>query len=419
MSVKILKIDSGIKRAGLFIVAAVALAGAFFFAKWGFAYTAASRTDEIEVAELALGLGPDDPQTHYTAAVLYEKTFSAEDLQRSLEEFEKAAALSPNNYSLWLELGNARGRSGDSAGAESALRKAAELAPNYARVQWALGNVLLRQDKTDEGFSEIRKAVASDPDYSAAAVAAAWQIFDGDIGQARNAAGDSTQVNAALAALLAGQKRFDEAFSTWNRIPEDEKEVAMKESGEALFRLLVAAKKHRFAQLAGSQIGLNFAAEGISNGGFEEAVKTQNASIFEWRIADGPSPRIGPADGHAYIGNYSLLMSFGAESKDFRQVSQTVAVEPGKSYELELFYRSDVKTATSFKWEIVDASAGKVIASTGSVANIAEWTQLRAAFSVPENTDGVIIRFARENCEGADCLVSGNIWFDGFSLKSL
>ena len=418
MSLKTFKIDSLLRRAGLIFVAAAALVGAFFFAKWGFAYSAASRTDSIEVADLAVELGPDDPQTHFTAAVLYTKTFSAEDQQRSLAEFEKATALSPNNYLLWLELGKAREHSGDRIGAEGALRKALELAPNYAQVQWTLGNALLRQGKTDEAFAEIRKAAAGDPAFADAAASAAWQILDGDITQVRNAIGDSAQMNAALATLLAGQKRFDEAFDIWNLIPADEKKT-LKETGEALFRHLIEAKKYRAAQRVGSQIGHDYLGDTISNAGFEEALKPQNTGIFEWRIADGASPRIGPTEGQKHNGNYSLLISFGAESKDFRQVSQTVTVEPGKSYELELFYRADLKTTAVYKWEIVDASVGKVIASTNAIANTAEWTPLQAKLTVPANTDGVIIRLVRDNCEAANCPVSGNIWFDDFTLEIL
>ena len=76
----------------------------FFVAKWSFAHSAATRADNIDIAALAAGLGPGDPQTHYALAVLSEKAFAAEELQRAVAEFEKAASLSPYNYLLWLDL---------------------------------------------------------------------------------------------------------------------------------------------------------------------------------------------------------------------------------------------------------------------------------------------------------------------------
>ena len=103
------------------IVAVFSVIGAIFVAKWGFAYSAAARADTADVAALAADFGPDDPQTHYALAVLSEKTFTADDIERSIREFETAAALSPSNYILWLDLGRARERNGDQAGAERAL----------------------------------------------------------------------------------------------------------------------------------------------------------------------------------------------------------------------------------------------------------------------------------------------------------
>ncbi|MDQ3219932.1 MAG: carbohydrate binding domain-containing protein [Acidobacteriota bacterium] len=420
MSIKFFKTDSKAGRMVLIATGVFSIAATVFAAKWSFAHTVAKSPDSTEVAALAVKLGPDDPQTHYAAAVLYEKTFAPEDMEKALSEFETSAALSPNNYFLWLSLGKARERTGDQTGAESALRKALELAPNYSNVQWTLGNALLRQGKTGEGFTEIRKAVSGDPAFTNAAATTAWQLLDGDMMQVRDAIGDSTRLNSAIAILLAGQKRFDEAFEIWNGLPADEKKTTLKEPGETLYRQLAEAKKYRFARRVTAQTGH---AENygdligqISNGGFEDVVKTQNAGIFDWRIADGSGPRIGPTEGQKHSGNYSLLISFGAGGKDVRQISQTVAVEPGKSYSFEGFYRADLKTAAMFKWEIANAVDGKVLAATNALASSTDWTALRAEFAIPENIDGVIIRLIQENCAAA-CQVSGNLWFDDFSLK--
>ncbi len=402
------------------MVAAAALffAGSVFAAKWGFAYTAARNADLPDVAEFAISLGPDDPQTHYSAAVLFEKTFLPEDQKRSLSEYEAAVALSPNNYLLWLEFGKARERSGDQVGAEAALRKALELAPNYSRVQWALGNALLRGGKTEEAFAEIRKAVARDAAYTNSAAGIAWQLLGGDMAAVRQAIGDSTRLNAAIATLLASQKRFDESFEIWSSLPADEKSTTLKELGDALHKQMIEAKKFRYALAIASQAGiLEASGNAIANGGFEKDIKPQSSGIFDWQIAAGSNPRIGPNRDQKHSGELSLLVSFGKGGREFRTVSQTIAVEPGKSYELELFYRADLKTSAEFKWEIADSADGKAIAATSPLANIIEWTKTGAKFTVPESSDGVIIRLVRENCETPACLVLGNLWFDDFRLN--
>ena len=94
----------------------------------------------------------NDPKAHLLAGVFYEKTFDVSDLDRSLAEYERAAALDPADYNLWLAVAEARDRIGDADGAGTAFSKALELAPNYADVQWAYGNFLLRQGRGDEAF---------------------------------------------------------------------------------------------------------------------------------------------------------------------------------------------------------------------------------------------------------------------------
>lgn len=420
MSLKTYQVNSGAVRAGFAAFGVLTLIAAFFAAKWGFAHSAAVHSDTVEVASFAAGLAPDDPQTHYALAVQSGKTFAAEDQEKALREYELAVSLSPNNYLFWLDLGRARERSGDQAGAEGALRKALELAPSYSRVQWALGNALLRQGRNDEAFAGIRKAVAGDASYTNAATTTAWQILDGDIVLVRNAIGESARSNAALATLLASQKRFDEAFEIWNALPADEKATTLKETGQTLYKQFVEAGKFRFAAQAGSQIteGGSASIGEIVNGGFENPLSLQNSNVFRWQMADGTSPRIGPTDGQKHTGSYSLLVSFGQGSKSHRQISQIIIVEPGKSFVLEFFYRSDVKTQSKLRWEIVNAANGKLIAATGPLTPATDWTPVRVNFAVPADSDGVTIRFAAENCDAGNCLITGNIWFDDFAVET-
>jgi tetratricopeptide (TPR) repeat protein len=423
MPVKAVKIDSFSSRAILLAAAFVLLAGAFFSVRWTLANTAASKAEFKEIADLTISWAPDDPKTHYISAVLHERTFLPEDLPVSLSEYEKAAALAPHNFLLWLELGKARERNGDAAGAERTLRKALELAPNYAQVHWALGNNLLRQGRSDEAFAEIRQAVSSDPKYINPAAAMAWQVFDGDINLIRHTIGDSPSINAALSALLVSQKRFDEAFAIWESLTQDEKRSTYKETSTHLYGHLVAAKKYREALAVFSSVftgeGEEAAAGSISNGGFENAIKPQNAQIFEWQITDALKPQIGLDTAQKHSGLRSLVLIFNSgDGKDYRAVSQYVVVEPGKNYQFELFYRSDLKTAATLKWEIAGLTDGKILGSTEPVAESADWTSQRVKFTVPANTEAVAVRLVRVACGAGLCPITGRIWFDDFTLSA-
>lgn len=422
MPVKSIKIESLLYRIIIAVIGLICILSAYFFTKWSFANTISTRTEYREIADFTTNLAPSDPQTHYASAVLHEKSFLPEDFQKSLAEFEKAVALSPNDYLLWLALGKSRERNGDAEGAEKALRKAAELAPNYAQVQWTLGNILLRRGKTAEAFTEIRKAVVSDAKYTDSAVSTAWQSFDGDISQIKQAVGDSAQTKSALAVFLAKQKRFDEAFETWNSLPPDAKKIAFKTNSDELYKQFITAKKFRSALLVLSQISAdeaqNLAVAKISNGDFESGIKSQNAEIFEWKINDGTQPQVGLNEQNKHGGSRSLWLIFNSpDGKGFRAVSQTVAVEAGKTYEFETFYKSELKAVSTIRWEIIDASDDKILASTEAVSVNADWTKLTTKFSVSASTEAVTIRLARANCTSQICPISGKVWFDDFSLR--
>jgi tetratricopeptide (TPR) repeat protein len=415
--IKSIKLQTFASRIFLIFAGFACLTLFFFFAKWCFANALASKADTKEIAELTTQLAPSDPQTHYSLAVLSEKTFLPEDLPKSLAEYEQAAALSPDDYRFWFALGKARERNGDAPGAESALRKSLEFAPNYAQVQWALGNVLLRQGKIDEAFVEIRRAAEGDAKLANPTVSSAWQIFDGDLAQVKQNIGDSAQTNSALATFLAKQKRFDEAIEIWNALPAEEKKIGLKQSGEEFFREMLAAKRFRDALQIKTEIGEteNFAPGKLSNGGFETEVKTKDASVFEWQIADGLQPQIGFDDAQKRGGNRSLVVVFNsATGKDFRWISQTVAVESGKSYRFEMFYKADLKTAATLKWEIVDASSDKILATTNSTLANSDWTNLQVEFTASETTQAVMVRLVREVCKSGICPIAGKIWFDDF-----
>ena len=396
------------------------LAILFFFAKWCLGSAMASRSIQKEVAEFAADLAPNDPRTHYTLAVLSERTFLPEDLERALIEYEKAAALSPNDYRVWLTLGKSRQLNGNIKGAEAAFKRAIELAPNYAVNHWSYGNFLLKQGETERAFAELKKASGKDGKYYALMASSAWQIFDGDIDKIRRNIGNSANVNAELANYLAAQNREDESLKIWNTIPSDLKKRDFKQKGEDIFKQMFASKKYDSALRIYNDISTAeiFKIGNIYNGGFENEVKSANAAAFDWQIADGREPQIGVNDTEKHSGDFSLIVIFNsATGRDFRNVSQMVVVEPGKKYGFEAFYKSELDTNATLKWEIRSASDGKILASTETVSAKQNWTNLRADFTPDENTQAVFITLAREVCLSSLCPISGKIWFDNVSLK--
>lgn len=421
MSAKSIKLNATAFRVIVPVLAIVCVCCSYIFAKWFLANTIATRAVYKEIADLTVNLAPNDPQTHFSSAVLHDRTFLPGDFEKSLAEYEQAAALSPYDFRLWLELGKARERAGDAAGAEKAFRKSLELAPNYSRVQWALGNFLLRQGNETEAFAEIRRAAESDKTYANPAVASAWQLFQGDVARIKNYVGESDNLKSAFASVLAREKRFDEALDVWKSLPEAARKNDFRANGDEIYQKMLEAKKYRSALLIFSDIIESkdkvFAVGAVTNGGFEsENPKTPSA--FEWQIADGVEPQIGVDNSQKHGGNISLKLIFNStDGKAFRPISQAVAVEAGKKYVFETFYKSELKTAATVKWEILDTADGKVLASTESIVPNADWTSLKTEFIVPETTEAVTLRLVRVACGATLCPISGKLWFDDFSLN--
>lgn len=421
MSIKSIQLNSFFR---LTLLLAIVCLGFFTYLtlKWTFGKTIAKQAELKEIAELSTRLAPNDPQTYYSVAVFNEKSFLPEDLKKAVENYEKAVSVSPNDFRLWLALGKARERSGDAQGAEKAFQKSLELAPNYSEVRWIWGNFLLRQGKENEAFTEISKAVEQDAKYANPAVVLAWQVYDGDLNQIAQKVGDSIAIKAQLSPFLVKQKRFDEAFNFWNSIPDEEKKTTYRKNGEDFFNQLIEAKSFRNALTVQSQISKpedeKFAVGNLFNSDFEQNVKPANASIFDWKIGDGIMPQISLDASQKHAGIRSLIMIYNStDGKDLRTIQQIIAVESGKNYKIEGFYRSDLKTIGVVKLEILDAADNKVLASADTQSNSKDWLSVSANFTIPATSQGVIIRLGSVTCKQALCPISGKIWFDDFSLK--
>lgn len=426
-SLKIIKLDSTPSRVIIVVIAVACLALTYFSAKWHFANAVAPTFDRTRpesplVANWLTGVAPGDPSIRLAAAVTFERTFDMNDLDRSMREYAEATAASPNNYLLWLGLARSRNLNGDTTGAEAAFKRSLELAPNYAAVQWAYGNFLVRQGSTGEGFTLMAKAASANPEYAASAAVTALQIFDGDVRKALTELGETDATNAALQVALIKAERFDDAVEAWSRISADGKQGKYKQTTDKLAADLTAAKRFGLASRVYAAIsGGNAASVGkIANGGFESEVKMREAPLFTWQIADGGTPQIGLSESQVHGGRYALIVVFNSfETTAFRSISQMVLTEPGATYELTGFYRNDVKTTSSLRWEIADAATTGSIARTDGLPITTAWAPFSVKFIAPTIGEAVIVRFTRDGCAGASCPTNGTITFDDLAIRKL
>jgi tetratricopeptide (TPR) repeat protein len=222
----------------------------YFVVRWYIGNTLAEYFDpaanNLQVAEMAASLAPDDPLTHWRLAQVSLKNLPLDQQAQALAQFEKAVALSPNDYRFWVALGTASEQAGNRDRAEQALKKAVELAPSYAYPHWYLGNLLLRSSRYDEAFVELRRAAEADAELQTQQFNLVWEVYKPDPEALKRAIGDDSLARAKFALYLVNRQEFETGLKIWDGIGPDEKK-SNKESGEALVNSLVTAWRYHDA----------------------------------------------------------------------------------------------------------------------------------------------------------------------------
>ncbi|HVF45400.1 MAG TPA: tetratricopeptide repeat protein [Pyrinomonadaceae bacterium] len=371
-----------------------------------------------ETARRAARTSPEDPETHSALGLVLYNTKDA----GALAEFERAAALRPRDYVLWLQLGRAREEAGDAEGAVAALREAIRLAPFYSAPRWQYGNVLYRRGRLDEAFAEMRRAAESNPTLYPALADLAWGTYGGDAGAVERVASPRDGAERlALARLFARKGRPELALVQFRAAGEtdaDERRRFLKE--------LLAAGQFAAAYevWAGAREGARGGAGQFTEPGFEGRVNTSEPG-FGWRqeralegvtlSVDAQSPNSGAR---------SLLVEWGGHANPgVTVISQLVLVEPGARYRLSFHARTEsVKTGGPPVLVVADAgdADARALAESKTLPQgTSAWQEYAAEFATTQKTEAVLVSLRRQNCDANPCPMFGRVWLDDFSLRKL
>jgi hypothetical protein len=428
---KLIDVRRPVLRALLVVPVALVLLFSWYAIRWymgNFVAEFAPQMEErqLEAAQAAMRLAPDDPWTHGAVAGIEKRSFLPEELSDAVHHYEEAVRLSPNDYRFWLELGRAREQSGDSAGGEKALRRAVELAPAYAYPHWYLGNLLLRAGRGEEAFAELRRAADADSSLRPQLFNVAWSLYGENVDEIRKLVGDSPAARGEFALYLTGRGRLDDALSLWSSLQPAEKK-AQHEAGALLMKALMGQQRHRAAQAILRDLspqGNSVNDSQFVNGGFEEDIETSGDNFFNWQIKSEPQAQIAIDGSTHHDGARSLRILFKAPSTlAFNSIAQLVVVEPATQYRFECYVRAkDLKSAGTPTLEIIDARDGQtVLASLPPLApGTYDWQPLTVNFKTPPQTEAVLMRIGRATC-GTDgvCPIFGMVWYDDFNLQRL
>jgi hypothetical protein len=418
-------------RTPLLLLAAAALWAAWQGARYGIGGTMAEaapfsfETDPvgaIESAEGAVRLAPRDPSTHLMLARLYQATFDAQSVERALREYGEAAALAPNDYLIWMEVGRARGALGDPEGGVAALRRSAELAPNYAAPRWHLGNALLRLGRTDEAFAELRRASEADPKvYQAQVFNMAWQVYGPGVARVIEVVGKTPAARAQLVGVLTGRVLLDDALGVWEGLDEGERHE-QAEIGRVLARAFYDRGRYANAVRVLTESGAEDLGTGhVSNGSFESDIPWAGTQLFRWNVTPVAGAQAALDARAASAGRRSLRIAFNSSTQlDFSNVSQLVPVEPGARYRLSFSFKTEeLRSVAPLVVVVSDAGppVAHIISSAPAPVGTNDWQQVSLDFAAGPRTEGLLVTIARLPCGEGACPIYGKIWYDDFHLE--
>ena len=365
--------------------------------------------NSIPAADQAVQLTPSDPEVHRARATILNRSQMPAEAAQSLES---AVSLRYRDDILWIELGNTREEHGDTDGALAALDQAVRWAPYYAHTHWQRGNLLLRMRRPVDAFGELRSAATANPAYTPNLIDLAWGMSGGDIKTTESVLeikDDTTRI--ALIRFLArngkGREVVDQIASLTTP-PSDElqNEVA---------RLLFSAKAYREAfalwRVANTtQLPIN--------GGFEDPVAFNDIG-FGWIIAADQKSRAAIDVSEKFGGAKSLQINFdGAWALGTSLLSQTVLVDPSKSYRLSFAVRTkDLVTGGPPVILIIDANNNQLLGRSENLPTATTpWRTLNLNFNTVATSQAVIIRLQRTDCDSSPCPIFGTLWLDEFHI---
>ena len=375
---------------------------------------------DIAAANEAIKLTPSDAAGHVARAGVLSVGASVEEAEA---ELERAIALRPLDYYLWLQLGLLRDRGGDSAGALAAFNESVRLASYYADPRWQRGNLLVRMGRYEEAFADLNQAARSDPELVPNLLDLAWGLSKGDLNLTEQLVQiDNNKMRIEFAKFLARRGKATEAIAQFRAVGNVPEGIGR----ELLGRLLATnAFKEAFEVWKVTQPGEsgNRQMPTILDGGFEGALTFDEAD-FGWRVPRRlPATTTSLETGSAHSGSKNLKLEFtGDSAAGTPLVSQLIVVEPSKRYRVSFAARSQDVVTGGLPLAIVnDASGdGKVLGqSEWLLKGTAPWKVFSFEFAATPTTAGVILSIRREGCTTSPCPAFGSISLDSFSIEQV
>jgi hypothetical protein len=373
-------------------------------------------TNRIQFATDAVSIASSDPEGHFSRGLTL---MASGDFESAIEDFEKAVALRPRDYSLWLKLGQVRDFSGDTLGALKAFEESVRHAPYYAQPRWHLGKALLKTERKQAAFVELGRAAHSDPLLLTYVIDLLWSATDGNATEVIRVIQPQTDAeNIALAKYFVPRGKMSEALDLLRKAGS-----AADLDRHQLTVQLIEAGRFRDASDVWRTGNTAENTALVMDGGFERGV-ISDATGFVWHSLRGSAGvKVILDQNIAQNGSNSVRLDFdGSPDSDAHFLQQLVILEKNTRYQLMFAARGQEISSGGLPLIAVNdagQTAQMLAVSKPVPAGSSDWQRYTIEFLTTNQTEAAYIVVKRKTCGTGMCPIFGRVWFDDFTLTKL
>ncbi len=378
--------------------------------------------------EWAIKLDPANARYHISLGRICEYVPETANPHKAMEQFRRAAELSPYDPSVWINLAAASEFRGDVAQAEKYLRRADYLAPHLPDFQWPIGNFYLLHGDNKEAFRHFKVVLAGSQQYNQLIFSIAWKASGNASEILRALIPHNLPVEFDYLSYLLEQHKYADTGSLWQRIINGagsfpavwtrryiDALIAAHEPTEA-YQVWTGLLRKGILRYAAPQPSDNL----VTNGNFEDELSNLG---FGWRIIPVEGVYAGVDTSEYHSANHSLRVDFnGKKNVAYANVFQYIMVKPSTLYRLHAWLKtSGITTDSGPRLGVMDAyRAGALDKLTPSMTGDSNgWVPVQLDFQTGPKSQLLLLHLVRLPSQKLDNLIAGKVWLDDVRLTPL
>jgi hypothetical protein len=374
--------------------------------------------------ERAVRLEPGDAHNWYLLGRSYQYDFEQPDPRAALNAFLVSRSLDPHSISTLLDLAANYEEAGNAGEARAAYLEAKRSYPFSADVHWSYGNFLLRQSEIPEALLELRKSLELDPKRSAEAFSRCLRVVPTTSEILDKVIPRDMQAHMDILFDLANSGQMDIAMQVWahaNLLTGNVKLGDIAVLANALLQNNRPADAALLWQQATQKLEKplppDMPGSVLWDGGFEASFPYGGLDWHYESLVKGVQIATDPQEKHSGAQSLRLLFA-GKTNVAFSDVCHTVIIDPGKSYQLSAWIRTQgLTTDQGLRLVLYSNLKGKMSAVfTPDVHGDEPWTPVSLLWTAPADAHTALVCVARNQSESSDNEIAGLAWVDDVAL---